>query len=119
MPNIFWGNILQGLSQGMQQADERKHKRELLDLQKRHMDSEDKLRDGQIGELKRKLTQGDFQNAIAQHHNPNRYRHTRNIHQPQFRTVLSRTIRPIRASRMSHRNRASGTLRSRHRSDRI
>ena len=44
----------------MQQADERKHKRELLDLQKRHMDSEDKLRDGQIGELKRKLTQGDF-----------------------------------------------------------
>ena len=65
MPNIFWDNILQGLSQGMQQADERKHKRELLeDLQKRHMDSEDKLREAQIGELKRKLTQGDFQNAI-------------------------------------------------------
>lgn len=54
-----WGAFTKGLAGGIRAAEEQSHKRELLKLQKRKLDLEDKESELKIGELKRKITQAE------------------------------------------------------------
>lgn len=60
-----FGSFMSGLAGGLKQAEENKHKRELLKLEKQKLDMADKERSLKVDELKRKITQADQLNTLG------------------------------------------------------